>query len=136
MGAYVGLAAAAEDARVQATVSILGSPDWSPRAGPVTEEMRALMQGAPVHRPAECARRPLLMFNAGRDAHVPARWARDFARTVAERHPALAAHVAYVEYPESDHFMRPSDWDDLWGRTLAFLREHLRGSPLRRPWAA
>jgi len=127
MGAYTALAVATEDSRVQATASILGSPDWTPRSGPVTDELRALMRHAPVHRPADCARRPLRLFNAGRDVHVPARWSREFARSVAERHPTLAAHVEYVEYPESDHFMRPQDWDDLWGRTLSFFRTELAG---------
>lgn len=125
MGAYLALAAAAEDARVQATVSVLGSPDWTPRAGPITEEIRALMEHAPVHRPRDCARRPLLMFNAGRDVNVPPHWARNFARSLAERHPDLAGHVGYLEYPESDHFMRPEDWDDLWPRALGFLRKNL-----------
>jgi pimeloyl-ACP methyl ester carboxylesterase len=121
MGAYTALAAATEDARVRATVSILGSPDWSPRAGPITEEMAALMAHAPARRPAACARRPLLLANAGRDGWVPARWSRDFVRGL---DPALAAHVSYVEYPESDHFMRGEDWHDLWAKTIAFLKRH------------
>ncbi len=125
MGAYIALAAAAEDARVRATVSILGSPDWAPRAGPVTDEIRALMQHAPVHRPADCARHPLLLFNAGRDVHVPPHASRNFPRLVSSLHPALAAHVTYVEYPQSDHFMRPEDWEDLWRSALAFFREHI-----------
>jgi uncharacterized protein len=129
MGAYIALAAAAEDARIRTTVSILGSPSWAPRRGPITHEMRALMEHAPVHRPADCARHPLLMMNAGRDTSVPPDLPggpRDFERLVHEQHPALASHFSYVEYAESEHFMREGDWQDLWSRTLAFLDAHLR----------
>ena len=122
-GAYTALAVAAGDARVRATVSILGSPDWSPREGPITEELWQLMGQAPVHRPWDCAQRPLLMLNAGRDGIVPASWARDFAHRLWHEQPG--AHVEYVEYPESDHMMRPQDWGDVWDRSLGFLREQL-----------
>jgi hypothetical protein len=37
----------------------------------------------------------------------------------------LGAHVEHYEYPESDHMMRPQDWDDVWNRALGFLRRHL-----------
>jgi hypothetical protein len=125
MGAYSGLAAAAQDPRLRATVSILGSPDWAPRRGPVTDELRELMAHAPVNRPKDLARNPLLFLNAGRDESVPTNRTRDFAQQLAEQHPGLALHVSYVEYPESEHLMRPEDWDDLWRRTLGFLCRHL-----------
>lgn len=125
LGAYTALTVAAWDARVRATVSILGSPDWTPRDGYVTDELRELMQHAPVHRPEECARSPLLLVNGGQDNLVPAHWARDFSWRVREHFPWLGSHVEYVEYPESEHFMRGEDWDDLWNRALGFLRWHL-----------
>lgn len=127
-GAYTALAVAMDDARVQATVSLLGSPDWSPQEGPLTDELRELMHHAPVLRPRECARHPLLLVNAGRDTVVPAHWARDFARRLHEEGPdGWGSHVEYVEYPESDHMMRPQDWDDCWNRTIGFLQHHLHG---------
>jgi pimeloyl-ACP methyl ester carboxylesterase len=125
MGAYIGLAAAARDARIAATVSLLGSPDWRPRQGPVTPELAELMSHAPVHRPAELARNPLLFVNASRDASVPPDMARDFTRRLAQSRPDLAVHVTYLEYPDSGHLMRPEDWEDGWRRTLGFLRQHL-----------
>ncbi len=121
-GAYTALAVAMDDPRVQATVSLLGSPDWAPREGPLTDELRALMHHAPVHRPRDCARHPLLLVNAGRDTVVPPQAARDFARRLREM-PDLQAD--YLEYPESDHMMRPQDWEDCWDRALAFLGRHL-----------
>ncbi|WP_375765092.1 dienelactone hydrolase family protein [Archangium gephyra] len=124
-GAYTALTVAANDSRVRATVSILGSPDWTPREGPITEEIRELMHHAPVHRPWDCARHPVFLINAGRDGIVPPHWARDFARTVWAWHPGL--HVEHYEYPESDHMMRQEDWDDAWRRSLGFLRRNLYG---------
>ncbi|ADO70546.1 alpha/beta hydrolase family protein [Stigmatella aurantiaca] len=124
-GAYTALAVAAEDSRVQATVSLLGSPDWSPREGPITEEIRELMRHAPVHRPWDCARHPLLLVTAGRDTVVPPHWARDFARTFWEGASGWDSHVEYVEYSESEHMMRQQDWEACWDRSLRFLRRHL-----------
>ncbi len=124
-GAYTALAVAAQDSRVQATVSILGSPDWTPRDGHLTDELRWLMGHAPVHRPWDCARNPLLLLNAGRDHLVPAHHARDFAWRLWNHHPHLGSHVGYVEYPYSDHHMQPWDWDDAWGKALGFLRRTL-----------
>ena len=124
-GAYTALAVAAEDSRVRATVSLLGSPGWSHREGDVTEELREVMRHAPVNRPWDCARNPLLLINAGRDEVVPPHWARDFARRLWEEHPVLGSHVEHYEYPESDHMMRPQDWEAAWHRTLGFLRRNL-----------
>jgi hypothetical protein len=124
-GAYTALTVAAQDSRVQATVSILGSPDWTPRDGHITDEIRWLMGQAPVHRPWDTARHPVFLLNAGRDSLVPPHWARDFARTVWEHYPHLGANVEHYEYPESDHMMRPEDWDDVWRRSLGFLQRHL-----------
>jgi uncharacterized protein len=124
-GAYTALAVATEDARVQATVSLLGSPDWSPREGPLTGELRELARQAPVHRPRDCARHPLLLVNAGRDTLVPPHAARDFARRIQEQGSPGQCHVEYIEYPESDHMMRPGDWEEGWRRTLGFLQRQL-----------
>lgn len=124
-GAYTALAVAAEDSRVQATVSLLGSPDWTPRDGHVTDELRELMRNAPVHRPWDCARHPLLLLNAGKDHLVPAHHARDFARRIWEQLPGLGSHVGHYEYPESDHYMRGEDWNHAWDMALGFLRRNL-----------
>jgi uncharacterized protein len=91
----------------------------------MTHAIWEMMQHAPVHRPHDLARSPLLFLNAGRDHLVQAHWARDFTWRVREHHPWLGQHVEYVEYPESDHFVRPEDWGDLWWRARNFLRWHL-----------
>jgi alpha-beta hydrolase superfamily lysophospholipase len=59
---------------------------------------------------------PVLLGLAGRDTAVPPEPGRQFARDYgAELH----------EYPESEHFMRGEDWNDLWNRTATFLQRHL-----------
>lgn len=59
---------------------------------------------------------PVLIGLADRDTAVPPGPSRQFACDYgAELH----------EYPESEHCMRGEDWNDLWGRTAAFLHRHL-----------
>lgn len=124
-GGYTALTVAMEDARVRATVAMLASPDWSPLEGaPRSEEIDELMRHAPVHRPWDCARHPLMLVTAGRDTIVPAHGARAFARNLWESRPG-GPPVEYLEYPESDHMMRPEDWEDSWARALGFLQRHL-----------
>jgi alpha-beta hydrolase superfamily lysophospholipase len=118
MGAYTALGVARADSRVAAAVSFLGSPDWRPVRGAPTETTRVLMRGAPASEPGRLTGLPLLLLNAGRDTDVPPDAARAFAR----QHG-----LEYVEYPESEHQMRPDDWADAWRRALAFLSQHLAG---------
>jgi pimeloyl-ACP methyl ester carboxylesterase len=115
MGAYMALAATVADTRVNGCVSLLGSPDWTPRSGPVTPEISRLMTQAPMHHAARLLSRRVLFINAGLDVNVPARFAREFHRA----HPSSE----YREYPDSTHFMRQEDWDDAWRRVLAFCGE-------------
>lgn len=122
MGAYTALAVARADPRVAATVSLLGSPDWRPVHGEVTASMAPLLAQAPVHAPLETARAPLLLVTAGRDTAVPPDAARAFAGALRGQRD-----VGYLEYPESEHLVRPDDWADLWGRTLRFLEDRLSG---------
>ncbi|MEW5742285.1 MAG: alpha/beta fold hydrolase [Myxococcota bacterium] len=120
LGAFTALGVARADARVACTVSILGSPDWRPLTGEPDEAMVELMRAAPVFAPEATARAPLLLMNAGRDTVVPPDASRAFAHRLTGTHP-----VEYVEFPESDHLMRPGDWTELWARALRFLRRHL-----------
>ena len=128
MGAYAALAAAVREPRVAVTVSILGSPDWSARPGAESEQAEALARDAPIHQAARFAPRPLFLANAGRDAHVAPEPARRLAALLRPHYASAPGRLQHVEYPESDHFMRPADWDDLWQRVEAFLDHHLRSA--------
>lgn len=97
--------------RVSALVSILGDPGWC-QPGPDREA-----EWEAYRRPA------LLAWNGGRDEHVPPGPAREFM-TELRRRFSDERH-RFLEYPESNHFMRADDWRDGWSRTLDFLGEHL-----------
>lgn len=129
MGAFVALGAATVEPRLAAVVSILGSPDWTPRSGHVPDELRGAVAADPQRRMDRFPPRPIILLNAGRDQHVPPDAARRLHEALRE-HPHYAAHpddLVHHEYPDSDHFVREQDWHDLWARTLAFLGRALAG---------
>lgn len=125
MGAYAALGAAAADPRIEVVVSILGSPEWSPPHGEISAAARAWMSEAPVYRPERFPPRALLLGNAGRDVHVPPHGARAFAEALRPYYAQWPERLHYEEYPESGHFMREGDWEDLWGRAVEWLRRWL-----------
>jgi len=51
------------------------------------------------------------------DQHVSAQPAQDFLGHLQN----TEGQFEYREYPESDHFMRPQDWEDGWSRTLTWF---------------
>jgi pimeloyl-ACP methyl ester carboxylesterase len=105
MGAYVAFGALMTDPRLRVGVPILGSPDWRRIGG----------QRLPLEAFAE---KRILAMNAGRDGNVPAEGSRIF---LAELRGRYGEGFEYVEYAESEHFMRPGDWEDLWARTEDWL---------------
>lgn len=125
MGAYTALAAAAADPRLAVVVSLLGSPDWAPREGEPTPTNRAWLAEAPARHPERFPPRALLLANAGRDVNVPPAATRAFAAALRPLYADLPDRLEYREYPDSEHFMREDDWNDLWSRTLAWLKRHL-----------
>ena len=127
MGAFATLGAAAADPRLVAVVSILGSPDWWPVKGEIDDAERPWLEEAPVRRPEVFPPRALLIANAGRDVNVPPEPARRFAETLRPYYAQWPERLRYIEYPESGHFMREGDWDDLWRKTVEWLTTHLRG---------
>jgi dienelactone hydrolase len=121
MGGYIAYAAARLERRLEAIVPILASPDWT-RGGKHFDHL----SDASPHRDREAwAPRALLALNAGRDASVPAEHSRAFVANLRERYASAPHRLDYVEYPESEHFMREGDWNDLWGRALEWFERHL-----------
>jgi dienelactone hydrolase len=121
MGAFTALAAGADEPRLAAIVSILGSPEWTPPSGHVPEHLSGRVERSPARRLAAFAPRPLLLLNAGLDQHVPPAPARRFAEALRPLYPPGDERLVHREYPRSDHFVRPEDWDDLWSTAVAFL---------------
>ena len=105
-GGMLAFGAAAREPRLAAAVAILGDPSWC------------------RPDPAQYVGAPLFAWNGGRDQHVAPAGAREFVRELQQLHPS--GRFEYREYPNSDHFMEPNDWDDGWARTLSWFEEHLK----------
>lgn len=106
-GGMLAFGAAAREPRLRAVVAILGDPRWC------------------EPDPSRYAI-PLFAWNGGRDQHVDPKGAREFLLELRRRHPNGA--FQYREYPQSDHFMDPEDWDNGWCETLSWFDRHLRNS--------
>lgn len=98
MGGFITFAAVPVESRLRAAVPILGSPELASPNFPHT---------------------PLLALNAGQDQHVPPEPARTFVQQLRRE------NAAYHEYPESDHFMREQDWNDVWAKTINWFQRFL-----------
>lgn len=107
-GGMLAFGAAAGEPRLRAVVAILGDPDWCDPT------------------PSAFETTALLAWNGGRDQHVDPQGAREFLSTLRRIHPD--GEFEYREYPESDHFMEPDDWNDGWKATLAWFEKHLRAA--------
>lgn len=118
MGAYVALAAGAREPRIDAIVSILGSPDWTPEFE-IPVDDAALLAQSPHHEPERFPPRPLLLLNGGRDANVRPGPARDLATRLRALYGN--ADLVHREYPDADHFPSEADWADLWATAVSFL---------------
>ncbi|MBX3226209.1 MAG: alpha/beta fold hydrolase [Labilithrix sp.] len=122
-GAFIALAAAAVEPRLDAFVSILGTPDWTPRDGAVPDDLREAVAESPHHRPEAFAPRPLLLLNGGADDNVRPGPARDLAARLRPLYEAAGAGASLVhhEYPNTPHFVEEPEWADMWQRTGDFL---------------
>ena len=105
-GAMLAFGAARREPRLKAVVPILGDPRWLQL------------------RPEELEHVALLAWNAGADVHVDCSGSRELLRELNCRYGHKP--FRYLEYPESDHFMRPQDWEHGWQETLSWFSEHLR----------
>lgn len=105
-GGMLAFGAVACEPRLRAVVAILGDPRWC------------------RPDPADYRATPLFAWNGGRDQHVEPVGAREFIRELQRIEPDGA--FQYREYPNSDHFMEPEDWNDGWTQTLSFFEAHLR----------
>ena len=108
-GGLLAYAAPQYEPRLRTIAAILADPGWC----------------APYDRLDTYTNLRLLAWNGGVDQHVRAEPARDFLGHLQAHHPG---QFEYREYPESDHFMRPQDWEDGWSRTLRWFEDGLLGS--------
>lgn len=127
MGAFIALGAAAIEPRLSPVASILGAPDWAPPRSPVTEAMRPLLARAPARHLERFWPRPLFLANGRKDESVPPEPARRFVGALQRAYAASPERLVYREYPESTHFMRPEDWDDMLRELVAFFERFTAG---------
>lgn len=106
-GAMLAYAAPQRDARLRAIAAILGDPSWC-NPYPHVDAYQGVS---------------LLAWNAGQDTHVSAQPAAQWLAHLQSCFPD--GHYEYQLYPESDHFMRPQDWEVGWQRTLAWFETTL-----------
>jgi dienelactone hydrolase len=121
MGGYIAFGAAVKEPRLKAIVPILGSPDWTVGA----KNQDEILLQSPHRRPEAFSPKALLAINAGKDMNVPPAAARGFVERLRPLYQNYPERLRYVEYPESAHFMREEDWNDLWRQTIESFRRFL-----------
>lgn len=135
-GAFVALAAATVEPRLAAIVSVLGSPDWTPRDGKVPEDMADAVAESPHLRPETFPPRPLLLLNGALDENVrpePARALVEKLRPLYEAAGEGAGPLVHVEYPNAKHAVEEHDWLDMWSKATPFLVDALGAAGRRGP---
>lgn len=121
-GGFIALTAAATEPRLAAAVSILGSPDWTPRDGLVPDDLRDAVAESPHLRPEAFPPTPLLMLNGAHDENVRPGPARHLAEALRPLYAAGGHRLVHREYP-TGHFPDPATWRDMWSTAATFLRE-------------
>ena len=114
MGGYIVYASLLQERRIQAAVSILGSPKWKVHASQ-----------SPCHFPDCFFPVAFLAMNAGADRSVPPQSAREFHERLKPFYSSSPEKLCYREYPGADHFMPEKDWNDLWEKTLQWFDRFL-----------
>lgn len=123
-GAFIALAAATVEPRLAAIVSILGTPDWTPRDGTVPADLEDAVAESPHLHPFLPAR-PLLLLNGGADDNVRPGPARALAARLAPVYAGAGVTLLHREYPGVTHWPSSDVWDDMWRTTERFLVEAL-----------
>ena len=125
LGGYITFNSVVLESRLGVAVPILASPDWMPSGKPATARVIQLNNQAPVQFPDKFYDKALLVINAGKDKFVPPQNSRQFVNELQIRFPDQQPQFQYLEYPESEHFMREEDWFDVWQKTINWFDEYL-----------
>ncbi len=102
--------------RINHIVPVLGSPDWRMFGDSLAERYKSI-------NPAEMNEKyenvKVLSINAGKDVNVPSSYSEHFIAELQNRYDSN--NYTYIFYPESEHFMRGEDWEDLWIKVIKWL---------------
>ncbi len=108
MGGMIAYGAVPLDRRIRAIATIVATPKWLPT------------QNWPDLYP--CA---ILSQTAGRDKVVDADEAARFHLALARWYAERPDRNAWVNYPDSEHMMRPEDFETAWMRLTDWFNRHL-----------
>lgn len=120
MGGYISFGACLREPRLNVILPILGSPLWS------EEDPESPHDLGDQFYP-----RAMLVQNAGQDVNVPPRFARSFVESLRVFYSGQPERLEYYEFPESSHFMREEDWNELWGNVIHWLDRFLPARELK-----
>jgi len=114
MGGFISYEAVLADRRIKAAVPLIGSPAWS-----------AAAEKGPDKSPEKFYPVAILSQTGGKDTVVPPAAARIFHEELAKYYVKSPERQSYIEFPDSEHFMRPDDWEKLWGNTIEWFARFL-----------
>lgn len=125
MGGFIALAAATVEPRLAAIVSLLGTPDWTPRDGDVPPDLVEAVTESPHLQPEKFPPRPLLLLNGSRDDNVRPGPTRVFVARLRPLYAkadsgSSAGPLIHREY-DTEHYVQEPMWADMWMTSMAFL---------------
>jgi dipeptidyl aminopeptidase/acylaminoacyl peptidase len=120
MGGISAYYSAMVEPRLKYVIPILGSPDWQMFGDTLDQKYLKLN---PADQLEKFKNSNILTINAGKDINVPGSYSRQFIEELKISYPE--GNFTYLEYPESEHFMRGEDWTDLWKQVISWLNKNI-----------
>jgi hypothetical protein len=114
MGGYITYGSVLFEKRIKAIAPVLGSPKW-----------KSSINSSPKNHPEKFYPVALLAQNAGQDSCVPPQFARDFHEVLIPYYKESPEKIAYIEYPQSNHFMIEEEWNELWENLLNWFEKFI-----------
>lgn len=125
MGGFVAYASLARAPRVAACAPVIACPDWTVTTGVGGFPRGHFDPRSPHLYPERVPPVALLTITAGRDQTVPPQAAQAFVEALRPLYEATPERLDAVDYPDSEHMMRPMDWADVWRRINAWMGRFL-----------
>ena len=123
MGGFTAFASLRQQIKPDLCIPFLASPDWRDPEKLESEARSPLEIAGPADYPEEVYPTPLFIVNAGKDTTVNSKASREFYSDLKNYYKQQPERLKYIEYPDSDHMMRPNDWFDAWDIVVSWLRK-------------
>jgi len=98
-------------ANIKCAIPILGTPKYCPYES--KDYLKAY------------AKTCMLSLNAAKDQYISNDETRHLHSILKKRYKTYKERFLYKEYPYSNHFMLPEDWNNCWNRSISFLYKKL-----------